>query len=379
MDRMRRIRTRIAEYHSVEKLAGLGIDIFFANARFENAGAMRVGDSVLRFRKALIATGARPRPPEIPGLDDIGYLTSTTIFDLASLPKRLAVIGGGPLGCEMAQAFCRLGSHVIIVQNDPKFLPREERDAAEILSRSMARDGVEIWLNTTVVGAHTANGARVLETISNEVKGEIEADEILLSIGRVPNLEDLALEAAGISFDRDRGLEVDDFLRTTNPDVYAAGDACMELKFTNAAEASGRIATRNALGGAQETRRALSIPWCTYSDPEIAHIGMNVQDARLQSIPVKSFTVMMHDVDRAITDSQDFGFVKIHIAEGTEKILGATIVSSRASELINEMAVIMSAGVGMNDLANIVHTYPAESGAIVLAALAYVRDHRITD
>jgi pyruvate/2-oxoglutarate dehydrogenase complex dihydrolipoamide dehydrogenase (E3) component len=156
--------------------------------------------------------------------------------------------------------------------------------------------------------------------------------------------------------------------------VYAAGDVCMELKFTNAAQASALIAVRNALSEGQDRQSQLIVPWCTYCDPEIAHIGLHVWEARLRSLPIKSYTVMMHDVDRAITDGSDAGFVKIHVAEGTDKILGATIVASRASELINEMSVVMSAGIGMNDLANTVHTYPAESGAIMLSALACVRN-----
>lgn len=374
MNRMRRIRMRISEHHSVEKLTALGIDIFFDAARFESATTLLVGDTQLRFKKALVATGARPMPSNIPGLDAVGYRTSATVFETNELPKRLVVIGGGPLGCEMAQAFCRLGSNVTIVQNDPKFLPREERDAAEILSRSMARDGVEIRLNTTVVSAHTANGCKMLKTTNNGVRSDIEVDEILLSIGRIPNVEELGLEAAGIAFDHKQGLKTDDFLCTTNSNVYAAGDVCMALKFTNTAQATGRMAMRNALSSGKERKSQLTIPWCTYCDPEIAHIGMHVWEARQQSIPIKSFTVMMHDVDRAITDGLHVGFLKIHVAGETDRILGATIVSSRASELINEMSVIMSAGIGMKELATVLHTYPAESGAIVLAALAYVRD-----
>jgi pyruvate/2-oxoglutarate dehydrogenase complex dihydrolipoamide dehydrogenase (E3) component len=374
MARMRRIRTRISEYNSAHNLTVLGVDIFFGNARFERADVLLVGDTRLHFKKALIATGARPRAPDIPGLDQIGYHTSATIFEMAALPKRLAVIGGGPLGCELAQAFCRLGSHVTIVQNDPKFLPREERDAAEILSRSMARDGVEIRLNTTVVGARCESGVKILKTVNNDVESDIQADEILLSIGRVPNVEELGLEAAAVEFDTDQGIKVDDFLRSTNPNVYAAGDACLSLKFTNAAQFSGRMAVQNALMQAQQRQSSSAIPWCTYCDPEIAHIGLHVWEARQQSIPIKSFTVMMHDVDRAITDGQDIGFVKIHIAEESDKILGATIVASRASELINEMAVIMSAGIGMKALAAVVHTYPAQSEAIMLAAQAYKRE-----
>jgi len=375
LERMRRVRTRISEHHSVEKLQASGIEIFFETARFEASDALHIGEGLLRFEKAIIATGARPKEPlEIPGLEEIGYLTSTSIFDLDSLPKRLAVIGGGPLGCELAQAFCRLGSHATIVQNDAKFLPREERDAAEILSRALARDGVEIRLNTTVVGARSANGAKVLQTVNNGVKNDIEADRILLSIGRVPNVEDLGLDKAGIAVGPEHGVEVDDFLRTSNPNVYAAGDVCMDLKFTNAAQASAGIAVRNALSGGQERQSLLIIPWCTYCDPEIAHIGLNVWEARRQSISIKSFTIMMHDVDRAITDGSDTGFVKIHIAEGTDHILGATIVACRASELINEMSVVMSTGIGMVGLAEVLHTYPAESGAIALAARAFVRN-----
>ncbi len=377
MERMRRIRTRISEHHSVEKLRTLGIDVFFGAGCFEAPDTLRADGTALRFGKAIIATGARPKAPQdIPGLDQVGYRTSASIFEMDALPKRLAVIGGGPLGCELAQAFCRLGSRVTIVQNDAKFLPREERDAAEILSRSMARDGVEIRLNTTVVGARGSSGIKVLQTVNNDVKLDIEADEILLSIGRVANIEEIGLESAGIAVDPQSGIEVDDFLRTTNTNVYAAGDVCMEFKFANAAQASARVAVRNALAGAQERQSGLVIPWCTYCDPEIAHVGLHVWDARLQSVPIKSYTVMMHDVDRAITDSSDTGFVKIHIAEGTDRILGATIVASRASELINEISVIMSAGIGMKALAEIVHTYPAESGAIALAAQAFVRRQR---
>jgi pyruvate/2-oxoglutarate dehydrogenase complex dihydrolipoamide dehydrogenase (E3) component len=382
MERMRRVRTRIAEHQSVDKLAAQGIDIFFGAARFDGASALLIGDARLHFEKALVATGARPKPPaKIPGLDATGYHTSATIFESGTLPRRLAVIGGGPLGCEMAQAFSRLGSRVTLVQDEPKFLPFEERDAAEILSRSLARDGVTIRLNTTVAGARRAGGAKVIETVNNEVKNDIETDEILLSIGRVPNVEELGLEAAGIEFDAATGIKTDDLLRTTNADVYAAGDVCLVLKFTNAAVATGRIAARNALSGrpeeGQERQSGLNIPWCTYCDPEIAHIGTHVWQARQQGIAIKSYTVMMHDVDRAITDGLHEGFVKIHVAEGTDRILGATIVASRASELVNEMSVIMSAGMGLNDLAGVIHTYPAESGAIVLAALAYVRNQHL--
>jgi pyruvate/2-oxoglutarate dehydrogenase complex dihydrolipoamide dehydrogenase (E3) component len=366
------IRARIAEYQSVERLQAQGVDVFFADARFVQPDLVAAGEAALSFKKALVATGARPRLSDIPGLDQVGYLTSDSMFDLAELPKRLGVIGGGALGCELAQAFCRLGSRVTIVQNDPKFLPDEERDAAELLSMSMSRDGVDTRLNTTVVGARGQDGAKRLDTVNDDVKSPIVVDEVLLSIGRVPNVESLGLAAGGIAFDAGQGITVDDFLCTTNANVYAAGDVCNRRQFANVAASSARLAVQNAFGARLERQSQLTIPWCTYCDPEIAHIGMHAREAREQSIPVQGFTVMMQDVDRAITDGQDDGFVKIYIRQGTDEILGATIVGTRASELINEMSVIMSAGIGMRRLATILHTYPAQSDAIRLAALAFV-------
>jgi pyruvate/2-oxoglutarate dehydrogenase complex dihydrolipoamide dehydrogenase (E3) component len=378
MARMRRIRTRLAEYHSADRLRNQGIDLYFCDARFAGPDVLLAGDTPLRFKKAIIATGARPKPSDIPGLDRIGYLTSDSIFDLTELPRRLGVIGGGPLGCELAQAFCRLGSRVTILQNDPRFLPEVERDAAELLSMSMSRDGVETRLNTSVVGARMDGGDKCLDTVNDDVKCSIAVDEVMLSIGRVRNVENLGLDAANIDFDPARGLDVDEFLRTTNPDVYAAGDVCDWHHFTNVAESSARMAVQNAFGAMIERPDQSKIPWCTYCDPEIAHIGIDVREASRQSIPIKSFTVMMQDVDRAITDGQDDGFVKIYVRDGTDQILGATVVATHASELINEISVIMSAGIGMRRLATILHTYPAQSDAIRLAAVAYLNNQNAT-
>ncbi len=221
-----------------------------------------------------------------------------------------------------------------------------------------------------------AKGEKLIDAVNDEVRYCIPVDEILLSIGRVANVEDLDLQAAGIEYDAARGLKIDDFLRTTNVDVYAAGDVCEEFKFTNVAEASARLAAQNAFGGKTERQSHLTIPWCTYCYPEVAHIGVGIREAAARAISVKSYTVMMQDVDRAITDGQDDGFVKVYVREGTDTIIGATIVAARASEMINEMSVIMSAGIGMRQLANILHTYPAQSNAIRLAAVAYVNNHR---
>ncbi|HEX4481060.1 MAG TPA: mercuric reductase [Rudaea sp.] len=375
VSRLQNVRARIAEYHSVHRLSRAGVDVYFGNARFIDRRTIAVDEKTIAFKKALIATGARPRSSNIVGLDDVGYRTSSNIFDLPAVPKRLAIIGGGPLGCELAQGFCRLGANVTIIQNDPKFLPREERDAAELLSRSMARDGVQIRLNTTVVGARIDAVQKTLDMLSNDQKSSLATDEILLSIGRVANVDDLNLDAADVACNPD-GIVVDEFLRTANPQVFAAGDVCLSHKFTHVAKFSALMATENALLDTKHDQRELIVPWCTFCDPEIAHVGMQVWEAKARGIPVKTYTVMMHDVDRAIIDEQDTGFVKIHARDESDEILGATIVASRASEMINEVTVAMKAGVGLRDLAGVLHVYPSQAEAIHLAALAYRRSSK---
>jgi len=375
--RVRRVRSRIAEQHSIERLQRLGIDVFFDQARFIGTHSLRAGAATLCFRKALIASGARPRSPTIPGLEDIGFRTSETIFDVAALPRRLGVIGGGALGCELAQAFAALGSRVTILQRQPKFLPRFERDAAELLSLALARDGVETRLNSAVLAAHSADGARILDVANNELRFPIAVDEVLLSIGRVPNTEDLELDAAGIACEPIEGVRTDDFLQTTNPDVYAAGDICMRHQFANVAEATALMAVQNAFAAGRKRCSELLIPRCAYCSPEIAQIGLHIWQARERGIPIKSYTVMMADVDRAITEDLEQGFVKIYVRDGSDAIVGATIVAARASDMINELSVIMNAGVGMRRLAAMLHTYPAQSGAIHLAAQAFVRNQPV--
>jgi pyruvate/2-oxoglutarate dehydrogenase complex dihydrolipoamide dehydrogenase (E3) component len=373
--RLRNIEARIDRYHSLARLAALGIEVRFASVHFIDRRTLATPAGRVTFDRALVATGARPAAHGITGLTEGSFLTSESIFDLQQLPGRLAVVGGGPLGCELAQAFCRLGAQVTIVQNEPEFLPREERDAAQILARSMARDGVNIILNTQVVGARPENGQVRLQTENYGECREVLADRVLVSVGRVPQLEGLNLESAGITFDPYEGIKVDDFLRTSNPRVYAAGDVCMSHKYTHVAQASAEIAAHNALGRGRARRfSGLTIPWCTFCAPEVAHVGLQVWEARTRHIPVKTYTVMMHDVDRAITDMQDSGFVKLHVAEGSDRLLGATIVAARASEMINEVCVAMHRGIGLRALAEVVHTYPTQSAAIRMAARSFCAD-----
>jgi pyruvate/2-oxoglutarate dehydrogenase complex dihydrolipoamide dehydrogenase (E3) component len=372
MQRMRRIRARVSRADSVQRLSATGVDVFLGEAHFIASDALSVDGTKLRFRKAVVATGARPDTPSIPGLAEAGYLTNENVFDLTELPRRLLVIGGGPLGCELAQAFCRFGARTSIAQNLPLFLPKEERDAAQLLSDAFARDGIEVRLNTEAVKVRMEGGEKLVDLISDDYQSTVTVDAILTGTGRLPNVERLNVDAAGVDCDVATGIRIDDFLRTSNPRIYAAGDACLEHKFTHTADASARIAVHNALSPGHRRLSALTIPWCTYTDPEIAHVGLYVREARDLDIPVRTFTIPMHDVHRAIADGEETGFVKIHVKERTDRILGATIVARHAGEMINEITLAIVARIGLKTLARVIHAYPTQAEAIKKAADAYI-------
>jgi pyruvate/2-oxoglutarate dehydrogenase complex dihydrolipoamide dehydrogenase (E3) component len=372
MERMRRVRARISRRASAQRLSSAGVDVYFGAARFAGPDAVEVEGKRLRFRRALVASGARPKLPLIPGIAEAGYLTYENVFDLAECPRRLLVLGGGPLGCELAQAFCRLGSHVSIVQDDPMFLGNEERDAAQILSAALARDGIGIHLNAEAVNVRAEGNEKIVDLVSDDYKFTLTVDEILVGIGSAPNVEGMNLDAAGVRYDKEAGISTNDYLQTSNPRIYAAGDVCSEKKFPHIEAAAADLVVHNALFWGRERLSTLAIPWCTYTDPEIAHIGLYVTQARAKGIPVKTFTVMMSDVDRAITDTEDEGFVKIHLREGTDEILGATVAASHAGEMISEISLAMNAKIGLSALARVSHPYPTQSQAITMAANAYL-------
>lgn len=373
MAHMRQRRARISRTDSIADLAHAGVDVFLGMARFTSGNTINVDGTTLRFRKAMIATGASPDTPKIPGLQEAGYLTNENVFNLTSLPPSLLVIGGGPLGCELAQAFSRFGAKTTIVQDQPLFLPREERDAAQLLSDAFARDGIEVRLNTTAVKVHMEDGKKVVDLVSDDYHSSVAVDQVLTGVGRVPNIEGLNLAAAGVEGDEKTGIKVDDFLRTSNRNIYAAGDVCLEHKFTHTAEATARIVVRNALFPGRQRVSDLVVPWCTYTDPEIAHVGLYVREANRQDIPIRTITVPMHEVDRAILDDEQTGFVKIHVAQKSDRILGATIVASHAGEMINGITLAMVAGIGLGKVADVIHTYPTQAEAIRRAANAYQR------
>jgi pyruvate/2-oxoglutarate dehydrogenase complex dihydrolipoamide dehydrogenase (E3) component len=372
MARMRRLRARLARREPAERLTAMGIDVYSGHARFAGADSVVVGELTLRFEAALIATGARAARPPIPGLEEAGYLTYENVFDLTECPARLLVVGGGPTGCELAQAFARLGSRVTIVQNEPMFLVREERDAAQLLSDALARDGIAIHLDTETTGIRTEGGSKVADLKRDDRASTVAVDQILVGVGTLPNVDDLGLNAAGVAFDPTGGIAVDDFLRTSNPRIFAAGDVCAGTVFPHIENAAGRIVVANALQGGSVRLSKEIIPWCTFTDPEIAHVGMYVTEARRKNVPVRTFTILMHEVDRAILDGEEDGFVKLHVREGTAEILGATVVASHAGDLINEISLAMSAGLDLHALARVNQPYPTQSQAIKMAAHAGV-------
>ncbi len=373
MERLRRVRATISEHDSFQRFAELGIDLFSGSARFAGPDVVDVDGVPLRFRRAVIASGARPIVPPVEGLDAAGYLTNENVFNLTKLPSRLMVVGGGPLGVELAQAFARLGSQVTLVEMLSQFLPREDPDAASILADALKRDGVDLRLGTRLTAVRSDPGGKraVLEIDGNTEERVV--DEILIGVGRAPNVEHLNLEGAGVAYDRG-GITVSDTLRTTNRRVYAAGDVCLQHKFTHTADAAARIVIQNALfPGPKKKYSALTIPWCTYSDPEVAHVGLYAADAVERGIEIDTFTMTFDDLDRAIADGEEEGFVRAHVKRGSDRLLGATVVGRHAGEMINELSLAMVAGIGLGRISDVIHPYPTQAEAIRKVADQYRR------
>ncbi|MEQ8849816.1 mercuric reductase [Botrimarina sp.] len=374
MERMRRLRADISPADSAKRFSEeKGVDVYFGHAEFVASDTVRVGEQDLVFKKAVIATGARAAAPPIEGLAalsqaGVGYLTNETVFSLTERPEAFGVVGAGPIGAEMAQAFARLGSRVHVFNQDATALPRDDADAGRIVQAALERDGVVLHNRSENLRLSPA-GDRV-RMRSDTPGGPVDTtvDKLLIAVGRAPNVEGLGLEAIGVEYDPRRGVRVDEHFRTTNAKVYAAGDVCSPLKFTHAADFMARAVVRNALFTplrfGKVKRSSLVIPWATYTSPELAHVGLTESDAEAQGVAITTFRQDFDGVDRAILDGATEGFVKIHVKKGTDRIVGATIVGENAGDLIGSLSIAMTGGVGLGKIAQSIHPYPTVAEAI---------------
>ncbi|MBI3960007.1 MAG: mercuric reductase [Chloroflexi bacterium] len=364
MRRVRRVRAHLSKHDSAQRFTDLGIDVFFGAAQFTGPNYLEVDGQKLRFTKAIIATGSRAAKLPIEGLAEAGYLTNETVFQLTEQPRRLAIIGAGPIGCELAQTFQRLGTQVTLLEVAPQILIREDKDAAQIVADSLAKDGVAMLLDVKIQKVRAVSGVKCLLYEQNGEVHEVEVDEILLGAGRTPNVDSLNLEAAGVEYTR-KGVVVDDTLQTTNSDMYAAGDVALKYQFTHTADASARIVLQNALfPGPKKKFSDLVIPWATFTDPEIAHVGLYAHEAEGKGIEIDTYCVQLDESDRALADGEIEGFVKVHTQKGGDKIVGATIVAPHAGEIISELTLAMTHNLGLKAIVDTIHPYPTVAGSI---------------
>ncbi|MFN2355291.1 MAG: mercuric reductase [Desulfopila sp.] len=376
MERMRRLRAQISPVDSAKRYSGqLGVDLFMGKAVFTGNNSVKVNGKTLSFAKAVIATGGTAAIPNIPGLVDAPYLTNSTIFNLTELPQRFGVIGAGPIGLELAQAFQRFGSKVTVFSRSEQIMPKEDPEAVEIVKESMIKDGVTFALNSSYKRVEGQGDGPVRVILEKDGAERIfEFDALLIATGRKPSVTGLGLEHAGVEFDTRLGVVVNDKLQTTNPDIYAAGDVASKYQFTHMADFMARLVIKNALFFGRDKVSDLLIPWATYTDPEVAHVGLYEKDLNERNIPFITFKREFSEVDRGIVDGTTSGYVKIHVEKGKDRILGATIVGSHAGDMISEITVAMQAGMGLGKLAGVIHPYPTTAEAIRQCGDAYNRE-----
>ncbi len=370
MERMRRLRASISKNDSVQRYTSLGVDVYIGEACFAGGNVVEVDGQRLDFARAVIATGARAARLPIPGLELVDVLTNENVFWLTELPRRLIVLGAGPIGCELGQAFRRFGSEVTIIAQG--FLPKEEADTGEVVAARFRQDGVKVEVPAEIDHVKQRGAEAVVTYRVNGEERTAVGDRILLGAGRAANVEGLGLDNVGIKHDRS-GVTVDDHLRTTNPHVFAAGDVCSRFQFTHAADAMARIVVQNALFFGRKRASALHVPWCTYTSPEVAHVGLNRRDAEAAGVEVSTFTVPFREVDRALLDGDTDGFARAVVRRGTDKLVGLTIVAAHAGEMIGEAVLAMNQGLGLGAFAATIHPYPTQAEALHKLGDAYNR------
>jgi pyruvate/2-oxoglutarate dehydrogenase complex dihydrolipoamide dehydrogenase (E3) component len=372
MERVRRMRSLSSAGDAVQAVEQAGAQVYLGHTRFTAPNVVEVDGRQLRFRKAVIATGSDPLLPPIDGLRPGEYLTNETVFSLTELPARLVVIGGGPLACELAQAFRRLGSEVDLVSSTANLLTNDEREAGELIRRRFEQEGLRLHLEYTAVRA----GSGRLTVRGPAGTRELRYDALLLGTGRKAKVDGLNLEAAGVRLAKDR-VEVNEYLRTSNPNIYAAGDVAFPEKFTHAAMATARLCVANALDGANHPARELVIPHCTYTDPEVAQVGLTPRRAREEGVPIDTYRLDLAKVERAFIDGEEEGFAAIYTRRGSGEIVGATLMAAHAGEMISELTLAITNKVPLEGLANTVHCYPTQAEVFQRIALQYVGSRKI--
>jgi len=335
-----------------ERFRAYGCEVLFGHAEFIGADTVRVNDQQIRGRRFLIATGSRPFVPPIDGLKETGYLTNEDIFSLPELPQRLVVLGGGPIGLEMAQAFARLGSKVSVVERLPHLLPQEDAEIADTLKERLIAEGIDVYTSTSAERVTRQGDTRRIECDSGVT---LEADQVLVVVGWRPSVEDLGLEIVGVDFDP-RGIKVDKRMRASKKHIYACGDVCGPYPFTHMAEYQAGIVISNAVFRFPKKVDYRVVPWVTYTDPELARVGLTEQQAREQGIEATVLRFPFRDIDRALAEVETWGLTKFVVHKG--KILGASILGPHAGELIHEIVLAMKTGAGIGDISATIHAYP---------------------
>lgn len=373
--RVRERRARVAPHDSRERFEKLGVQVVSGRARFVSPGEVAVDGRRFRARHFVVATGSRPTLPSVPGLAEAEPYTSETFWDrLQGSPRHAVVLGGGPIGCELGQAMARLGLQVTIIEVAPRILLKEDADVAAVIARALAREGVRLLTNAKVLGVVRNGDVTRIEVDQEGRRHTVEADLLLVAAGRAPNVEDLGLEEAGVAFDR-KGIAVDAHLRTSRPHVFAAGDVVAGApQFTHLAEHHGRVVVRNVLlpwWKAKVDTRVL--PWVTYTAPEVGRVGLSEEEAGKGGIEVDVWRFPVEDLDRAIVEAEEDGFVKVLTRKGGDQILGAAVVAERGGEVVHAIALAMRTGSGLASLAGMIHAYPTWSELARRAADAYQR------
>jgi pyruvate/2-oxoglutarate dehydrogenase complex dihydrolipoamide dehydrogenase (E3) component len=376
MQRVHKVISQVEPHDSVERYSALGVDCVQGEATLVSPWCVRVDGREITTRAIVIASGARPAVPAIPGLDSIDYLTSDTVWTLQELPKHLLVIGGGPIGCELAQAFARLGSTVTLVNRDERLLPREDTDVASALADRFADEGVRV-VNGSTVASFRMNGADKVASITGATQIELSCDAVLIAVGRQANVEGLGLERLGITLNAQGRVDVNEYLQTACPTVYACGDVAGPYQFTHMASFQAWFASINALFGTLWRTRIhyRIVPAATFTDPEVARVGLNESEAQAKGIAYEVSRYGLDDLDRAIADGDNHGFVKVLTVPGKDRILGVTVVGCHAAELLAPFTLAMTHGLGLRKIMGTIHVYPTFSESGKFAAGAWQRQH----